>query len=190
MKNLLYLSLIVFCSSLILGCGKEPTGNNSNNSNQGLEVLPWEIDLTIDGNRIHWKSIEVEVQSGVRLDQFSGFIFGANDKLSKNYFSGEEVEGKLYGIDPLQVGLQNVLLQITILESPRVSFIDSIQIDVVDWGDPFEINTLNTPFIYINGKKGEINIPNQTVMYPIDRVSGKKEPKEMFGKLVFYRMKY
>lgn len=187
MKNLLYLSLIVIYSSLILGCGKEPTVNNSNTSNQGLEVLPWEIDLTIDGNRIHWKSIEIETSSGAYLDQFSGFEFGANNKLSKNYFSGEEIAGKLYGLDLENLGIQNVLLQLIIGESNKVSFVDSIQIDVVDWGDPFEINTLNTPFIYVNGKKGEINIPNQKVMYPIDRVSGKKEPKEFYGKLVFYR---
>lgn len=119
-------------------------------------MLPCEIDLTIDGNRIHWKSIEIETSSGAYLDQFSWFEFGANNKLSKNYFSGEDIAGKLYGLDLENFGIQNVLLQLIIGESNKVSFVDSIQIDVIDWGDPFEINTLNTPFTYVNGKKGEI----------------------------------
>lgn len=184
MKNVLLTAILL--SVFFISCDKN-NSNNTNSTSKGVEVLPWEFDLTINGTRHHWKSTNDISNASVHYCQFLpqspylGFGFRGLNKLSPDYISGDVIMGFVGGMDLTKLGEQNAYFKF--IFSNDIYDGDSIKVKVSDYGIPFKQEIVNGKVLYINGRSGEAEIPNQTIKLEdslVDSIS-------IFGTFKFWR---
>jgi len=183
--NLIKIFTAVMIITVLTNCAKEePSTNNQNSTSQSLEFLPWEIDLTIGGDRYHWKSNEYSNSAYVSLAPTLNTIgFTGLNKLSKNFISGDEIRGSITVPELPKTGIQKATFY---LADPYLTY-DSIQINVIDWGEKYTQELQNSKFVWVGGRPGEITISKQIIMISKSGSVSDQVPTELSGKLIFYR---